>query len=174
MNPPNDAPDNDQKAPVPNPHDLEFLRLSLESAEKEADRMWTRFNALLVTNGGLLAMMTTDLIRERDFRILLSFGGIGVCLLWLHTVRLSVFYEKRWFDGCSLILERNGWKDQFGGRFNPVQEKHRPVPGGSSAHCQYGVVLLCVVAWLLLSFWSFDSTNSSGVTNNTGTAASPK
>lgn len=127
--------------------DMALLGIAMASAEKEADRMWTRFKTFFLVNGALAAALTTDFVPEKKHRIVLACCGILLCLLWFHIIRLSVFYETRWFRAAIKIIERNGWESRLTPRISDVG---RPFPWGSSRHCLYVVVVLFVFGWAAL------------------------
>ena len=72
-------------------------------------------------------------------------GGIALGIVWFHISRLSVFYERRWFEDAKAILTDNSWSDVLRARIDP--RISRPKPGGSATHCVYGVILTFILIW---------------------------
>jgi hypothetical protein len=120
---------------------LEMLKFVTDLAEKESDRFWTRFNAMLYSNTALFAILSfsakdSNSTFQNITQIVVATLGICLSLLWFLLVRLSRFYENRWLRNVENIINDppDGYKfsDWVTGR-REIEQKTRmdtPSNGG--------------------------------------------
>ena len=60
---------------------IEILKLVLTLAEKEADRMWVRYNMMLTANAGLVALMAFRLDQVPILATMISLLGIALSVM---------------------------------------------------------------------------------------------
>ena len=129
---------------------LELLKIAFDSAEKEADRLWSRFRVLLLTNGALAAALTVG-VADPVLQLTVASCGFVLCVLWFHITRLSVYYYRRWFRDTKFIVEKCKWEHLLATRINDREGVCRPWPGGSSKDCLYGIIILFAAVWIALA-----------------------
>lgn len=74
---------------------MEEYRIAIELSEKESDRYWSRSNIILLVQGALATIVSTQvdhLIRT----LLICLLGIYVSLLWLGVLYKGKLYVSRW------------------------------------------------------------------------------
>lgn len=86
---------------------IEILKLVLDSAEKEADRMWLRYSVMLTANAGLIALLSFQLDQPTILAWIISLLGIILSIAWYYLIVLSYYYERRWFADAQAIIESN-------------------------------------------------------------------
>jgi hypothetical protein len=84
---------------------VKLLQLTLDLAEKAADRFWTRFAHLLTINAGLMAF--ASFVANREAPLIGAGVGIFGCILsviWYRMHQISEYYERRFqVDAMQLI-----------------------------------------------------------------------
>lgn len=94
---------------------LEILRFVAELGESESDRTWRRFSMMLTVNAGLVAIvaLADPTLVPPVIRLLASFIGIVLSVVWFHVIRMSKYYEYRWHADMEYILNHSPELQEF-------------------------------------------------------------
>jgi hypothetical protein len=73
----------------------EEYRLAIELGERESDRYWGRSNIMLLVQGALATVLSTQ---THDVPIAVTIGALGIFLsfLWLGILHKGKLYVARW------------------------------------------------------------------------------
>ncbi|MFH0909073.1 MAG: hypothetical protein V1929_09950 [bacterium] len=104
---------------------LQLLSALNESARKEAELMWTRFQAMLFASTGLIAILAFALEKQLLWLIYAtSILGIVFAVVWIQIMRLSRYYYDRWqLDADALVRSDDELREWVRGRIDPRLSK---------------------------------------------------
>lgn len=135
--------------------DWELIKLSLDQAEKESDRYWTRANLFIMILVGSFALVSS-FFKNIDplVMILLSLFGISISIIWFQVGRMSKFYAARWRqDAIELLKKNEEISDRMRALTNP--RINRPCPQKlSSSMCVLILAIISTLLWTSLLFYS--------------------
>ena len=135
--------------------DIELLKLLSAIADKESDRIWVRYNAMLVSSTGLIAVFGWLIGQDQHTKqlslayaiLFLSAIGAALAVTWLLTIVLGRFYEKRWFADMDAIIQG----DQSLRRI--LLARNGASPRVVRPRLPNVLVLFCSIPAAFLSFW---------------------
>lgn len=135
--------------------DWELIKLSLNQAEKESDRYWTRANLFIMILVGSFALVGS-FFKNIDplVMILLSLFGISISIIWFQVGRMSKFYAARWRqDAIELLKKNEEISDRMRALTNPRINRPRPQKLSSSM-CILILAIISTLLWTSLLFYS--------------------
>lgn len=137
---------------------IEVLKLLAGIADKESDRIWTRYQIMFYASTGLLAILAwvvqnTGQLRQlglQSFPVFVSALGLLVAVAWITSIILGRFYERRWFADMDAIIDSDeSLKDWIRAR-NSVQ------PRVVRPRLTPNIVLLySLIPGLFFIFWAY-------------------
>jgi hypothetical protein len=103
------------------PTNLEVFKILVELAEKESDRMWTRYTVMLYCNTALMAALSAAVALRSPWATLgPSIIGTVVTTAWIQIHRMSYFHQNRWIaDMVALADEEPILARYIRGHTNP-------------------------------------------------------
>jgi hypothetical protein len=106
---------------------IEILGVVLDSAEKEADRMWVRHSWMMTVNTGLLGLMGFRFEEVPVFTTIISVLGIILAVMWYCISVLSHYYESRWFADARCIINSDKHLSEYIRARGPNSRVPRPI-----------------------------------------------
>ena len=132
---------------------MEILKLLADIAEREADRMWTRYMSFFYINTALIGIIT---IAPELNRVLIAgfFAPLGfvTSVAWLKIIPLSFFYQDRWIRDMKVLIDSDAtlrlWIMARG------DTPRTPRPPGSMPSLQRLGPLAFLVAWIAIAVYA--------------------
>lgn len=137
---------------------VEVLKLLASIADKESDRIWTRYQIMFYASTGLLAILAWVLqnaeqlgpLGLQSFPVFVSALGFLVAVAWLASIILGRFYEKRWFADMDTIIDSDESLKHW------VRARNSAQPRVIRLRFVPNIVLLySLIPGLFLIFWAY-------------------
>jgi hypothetical protein len=87
---------------------FDLLKLASELAEKESDRMMSRYNLFFLIQSALGTAFSFKILEaSSEAVILLSFLGLMLCYIWHQMYVWSLHWQDRWIEDQNQIIDSN-------------------------------------------------------------------